>query len=61
MSTRNSGKTKQDAILNQFARDARSTVDNSASAQAIAEGKRRQAERLANPRPEPIRMSYRNI
>ena len=59
--TRNSGKTKQDAIINQFSRDARYNTKNSATAIAIAEGKKRAAERLLNPRPEPIRMSYRNI
>jgi hypothetical protein len=37
---RNSGKFKQDAILAQFAKDARSSNDNCAVMQCLVKGKR---------------------
>ena len=38
--SKTSGKFKQDFILGQFNRDARSTSDNSAVAQALKQGER---------------------
>lgn len=43
--SKNSGITRQDAILGQFKRDARSSQDNSAVAQAIRQGQKNRATR----------------
>ena len=43
--SKNSGITKQDAIIGQFKRDARSSNDNSAVAQAIRAGKKNRKPR----------------
>jgi hypothetical protein len=55
--SKTSGKFKQDFILGQFNRDARSTSDNSAVAQALKQGERNRlyrAEQAAKRANEPF-------
>jgi hypothetical protein len=54
---RNSGKFKQDAVVGQFAKDARSTVGGTTVAQALKQGEAR-AEYVA-AQPERVRMSFK--
>jgi hypothetical protein len=54
---RNSGKFKQDAVVGQFGKDAKSTIVNTTVNQAIERG-RANAEYVAN-QPEPIRVSFK--
>jgi hypothetical protein len=54
---RNSGKFKQDAVLGQFGKDAKSTIVNTTVAEAIRQGKVR-AEYVAR-QPEKIRVSFK--
>jgi len=54
---RNSGKFKQDAVLGQFGKDAKSTIVNTTVAEAIRQGQAK-AEYLAK-QPEPIRVSFK--
>jgi len=51
-SSRNSGKLKQDAIISQFARDARSSNENCAVMQCMRKSPR-------ESKPEAPRMSFR--
>ena len=54
---RNSGKFKQDAVLGQFSKDARSTIVNTTVTEAIRQGQAR-AEYAAK-QPEKIRVSFK--
>lgn len=54
---RNSGKFKQDAVLGQFSKDARSTISNTTVNEAIRQGKVR-AEYVAN-QVAPERVSFK--
>ena len=54
---RNSGKFKQDAVLGQFSKDARSTIVNTTVTEAIRQG-RVKAEYVAK-QPEKIRVSFK--
>ena len=54
---RNSGKFKQDAVLGQFSKDARSTISDTTVKEAIRQGKVR-AEYVAK-QPEKIRVSFK--
>jgi hypothetical protein len=54
---RNSGKFKQDAVLGQFGKDAKSTIVNTTVAEAIRQGQVR-AEYVAK-QPEKIRVSFK--
>ena len=56
MSNNKNGKAKQDAILNQFKRDARSNTGNSATAQAIKAGKELKAIQEAKALNEPKKL-----
>ena len=54
---RNSGKFKQDAVVGQFSKDARSTISNTTVAEAIRQGQAK-AEYVAK-QPERVRMSFK--
>jgi|TARA_B110000503_G_C6872781_1_gene299382 hypothetical protein len=54
---RNSGIFKQDAVIGQFSKDARSTIINTTVNDAIRQGKVR-AEYVAK-QPEKIRVSFK--
>jgi hypothetical protein len=54
---RNSGKFKQDAVLGQFGKDARSTISDTTVKEAIRQGALR-AEYVAK-QPERIRVSFK--
>jgi hypothetical protein len=54
---RNSGKFQQDAVVGQFAKDARSQVGGAAVAAGLKQGKAR-TEYVAS-QPERVRMSFK--
>jgi hypothetical protein len=54
---RNSGKFKQDAVLGQFSKDARSTIGNTTVTEAIRQGKAK-AEYVAK-QEAPVRVSFK--
>ena len=54
---RNSGKFKQDAVVGQFSKDARSTISNTTVNEAIRQGKAK-AEYVAK-QPERVRVSFK--
>jgi hypothetical protein len=54
---RNSGKFKQDAVLGQFSKDAKSTISDTTVKEAIRQGARR-AEYVAK-QEAPVRVSFK--